>query len=205
RPDPRDRPGRHPAAGHLLRGGALPLRARRRIAVRDLCRHLLLAAEVDRPHVRREARQVALLGKHDLLQPHLLPDAFPRPCRDAAPDPRLRAAVCRLQPRRVDRRVRLRSVAAHLLLGRPEVHRARPGREGAGEPLGGRRHARVDTLAVAAAVPQLRDPTGGPIADKATRQVPVGLSNNAKTALVLASIAAAVFLPPTLKYRAFPY
>jgi len=61
----------------------------------------------------------------------------------------------------------------------------------------------VDTLAVAAAVPQLRDPTGGPIADKATRQVPVGLSNNAKTALVLASIAAVFFIGIILKYWVF--
>jgi len=47
RTDPRDHADRHPAAGHLLRGRALPLRARRRIAVLALRRVLLLGAEVD--------------------------------------------------------------------------------------------------------------------------------------------------------------
>jgi cytochrome c oxidase subunit 1 len=45
---------RHPAAGHLLRGGAFPLRAGRRLAVRVLRRRLLLAAEVDRHDVQRK-------------------------------------------------------------------------------------------------------------------------------------------------------
>ena len=61
-PDARDRAGGHPAAGHLLRGGALPLRAGRGLAVRDLRRRLLLAAEVDRPHVQRDARQDGTSG-----------------------------------------------------------------------------------------------------------------------------------------------
>ncbi len=55
RPDPGRDPDRHPAAGHLLRRGALPLRAGGRLAVRAVRRLLLLGAEVDRPHVQRSA------------------------------------------------------------------------------------------------------------------------------------------------------
>ena len=44
RPRARDHAGGHPAAGHLLRGGAFPLRAGRGVAVRPLRRRLLLAA-----------------------------------------------------------------------------------------------------------------------------------------------------------------
>ena len=53
RPDAGDRAGRLPVPRHLLRGGALPLRAGDRRAVRDHRRDLLLVAEVDRPHVQR--------------------------------------------------------------------------------------------------------------------------------------------------------
>ena len=54
-------------------------------------RHLLLAAEVDRPHVRRDARQVALLAVDDLLQPDVLPacTSWASPaCRGAFPTTR---------------------------------------------------------------------------------------------------------------------
>ena len=44
-------------------------------------RRLLLAAEVDRPHVQREARQAALLAVGDLCQRDVFPAAFPRPGR----------------------------------------------------------------------------------------------------------------------------
>jgi cytochrome c oxidase subunit 1 len=44
RPDPGHGADRHPAAGHLLRGGALPLRAGGRLAVRAVRRLLLLVA-----------------------------------------------------------------------------------------------------------------------------------------------------------------
>ncbi len=57
-----DHAGRHPAAGHVLRGRALPLRAGGGIAVRVLRRHLLLAAEVDGAHVRRDARASGTSG-----------------------------------------------------------------------------------------------------------------------------------------------
>ena len=51
RPDAGHRAGRLPVPGHLLRGGALPLRAGARRGVRHHGRRLLLAAEVDRQHV----------------------------------------------------------------------------------------------------------------------------------------------------------
>ena len=50
---------------------------------------LFLAAQVDRQHVRRDARQVALLALDDLLQRDVLPDALPRAGRHAAADPGL--------------------------------------------------------------------------------------------------------------------
>ena len=52
---------------------------------------LLLAAEVDRPHVRPDARQVALLAVDDLRQRAVLPAALPRAwpaCRAASPTTR---------------------------------------------------------------------------------------------------------------------
>jgi cytochrome c oxidase subunit 1 len=59
------------------------------LAVRAVRGHLLLAAEVDRPHVRRDARQAALLAVADLLQRDLLPactsSAWPA-CRAAIAD-----------------------------------------------------------------------------------------------------------------------
>ena len=48
---------------------------------------VLLAAEVDRPHVRQDARQAALLAVGDLRQRAVLPAALPRPRRHAAPHP----------------------------------------------------------------------------------------------------------------------
>ena len=48
-------------------------------------RHLLLVAEGLRPHAQREARQVELLDHVRRVQPHVLPDAHPRPRRHAPP------------------------------------------------------------------------------------------------------------------------
>ena len=100
------------AAGYLLRRRPLSLRAGGRFAVRVLRRHLLLAAEVVRTHVQRNAGQMALLAVDDLLQRHFLPDAFPGSGRHAAAGPGLRDAVRRLERGGVDRRLRLRTVAA---------------------------------------------------------------------------------------------
>ena len=60
-------------------------------------RRLLLAAEVDRPHVRHEARQMALLAVGDLRERAVLPAALPRAGGHAAPHPGLRHAVHRLE------------------------------------------------------------------------------------------------------------
>ena len=57
------------AAGHLLRGRALPLRAVARRGVRDLRRLVLLVPEDVRLHVQRDARQAAFLGHLHRRQP----------------------------------------------------------------------------------------------------------------------------------------
>ena len=158
RPDAGDHAGRHPVAGHLLRRRAFPLRAGGRLAVRDFRRHLFLAAEVDRPHVRRDARQVAFLAVDDFLQRHVFPDALPGTRRHAAPHSGLRDAVRRLQHDRVDRRVRLRTLTQLLFLW-CVVKCARGGEKGAGQAVGRRGYAGVD-VELAAAVPQFRDAAG---------------------------------------------
>ena len=73
--------GRHPADRHLLRRRPLPLRAVRRRRLRLLRRLLLLVAEDLRPHAQRDARQVELLADAHRVQPHVRPDAHPRPRR----------------------------------------------------------------------------------------------------------------------------
>ena len=73
------------AAGHLLRGGALPLRAVARRGLHDLRGLVLLVPEDDRLHVQRDDRQAALLGDVHRRQPGVLPAALPRPRRHAAP------------------------------------------------------------------------------------------------------------------------
>src|SRR5262249_19425179 len=180
------RPGRHPAAGHLLRGGALPLRDGGGRALLGLRRHLLLAAEVDRQDVRRDARQDPLLADDDLLQHDLLRAALPRPRRHAAAHPRLPAHLRDLEQDLLDRRFRLRPDAAALPLHRAEDDPQRRAR--AAEALGGRRLARVDAPADAGAVPHVRD---------AAR---VEVSKNLKTALILGTIAAAFFFGIIAKY-----
>ncbi len=107
-PDARDRAGRHPVSRHVFRRRALPLRARAGRAVRRVRRRVLLAAEVDGPHVRRDARQAALLADRDLHERDVLPAAFLGPGRHAAAYPRLRAAVRGLQHDVEPRRVRAR-------------------------------------------------------------------------------------------------
>ncbi len=84
---------------------------------------VLLAAEVDRPYVRHEAREVALLDVHDLRERAVLPAALPRTRRHAAPYSGLQHAVRRLEHGVFGRRLRLRSLAAavrvHHLQARP--------------------------------------------------------------------------------------
>src|SRR6185503_5045410 len=94
-PDARGRASGLPVPRHLLRGGALPLRAG---AGRHLRHHgwrLLLAAEVDRQDVRPEARHLALLAVDRLRERVVLPAALPGTGRHAAPHPRLLDAVHR--------------------------------------------------------------------------------------------------------------
>src|SRR4029453_6450790 len=74
----RDRARRLPVPGYLLRGRALPLRAGARRGIRHHGWRVLLVTEVDRPHVRLEARRLALLAVGDLRQRAVLPAAFPR-------------------------------------------------------------------------------------------------------------------------------
>src|SRR6266849_9800154 len=150
---------------------------------------------MDRQDVRREAREMALLAVDDLLQRHLLPDALPRPRRHAAQDPRLRAAVCPVQRDRLDRRVRLRSVADPVPVDRLEGDGARARRNGRPAALGGRRHARVDASAEPRSLPQLQRATGGEMTPEREQR-----RNNRRTALVLGSIALAFFLGIMLKY-----
>ena len=109
--------GRRPrAAGHLLRGGALPLRAFARRRVRDLRRLVLLVPEDHRLHVQRDDRQAAFLGHLHRREPGVLPAALPRACRHAAPLRRLSGRVPRLEHGLVLRFVHLRLRRAHLLL-----------------------------------------------------------------------------------------
>jgi cbb3-type cytochrome oxidase subunit 1 len=157
-PRARDHAGGHPAAGYLLRRGALPLRAGGGIALRALRRCLLLDTEVDRAHVRRDGRQVAFLAVDDLLQRHVLPDALHGSRRPAAPRAGLQHAVRRLQHALLARGVRVRAVAAAPRVRRREMHQGR--RQGDRQGVGRGRGARMDA-AVAAAVPQLRDAAGG--------------------------------------------
>ena len=95
------------AAGHLLRGRPLPLRALARRRVHDFRGLVLLVPEDDRLHVQRVDRQVALLGDVHRRQSDLLPAALPWTCRHAAPLRRLPRRIRRLEPDFVDRLLHL--------------------------------------------------------------------------------------------------
>src|SRR6266581_3224189 len=97
---------------------------------------------------------MALLADDDFFQRDLLPDALPRARGYAAPRSRLRDAVHGLEHGRYGRRLRLRLVAAPVLLHRPELHPQRSA--GARQALGRRGHAGMDA-AFAAPVPHLRN------------------------------------------------
>ncbi len=120
---------------------------------------LLLAAEVVRPHVRRAARQAALLADVHRHERDVLPDALLGARRDAAAHSGLRAAVRRLQHDFDHRSVHLRPGPAFVPLHRHQDHpqrQSRPHRPG----LGRRARSGVDT-AVAGAVPHLHASAAG--------------------------------------------
>src|SRR5439155_12898069 len=175
---------RHPAPGHLLRRGALPLRDGGGRDVLGLRRHLFLAAEVDRQDVQRDARPVALLADADLLQHDLLRAALPRHGRHAAAHPGLPADVRDLEPDLVDRRLRLRARAVHFPL--QPVHYAQERRAGGAEAVGRRGLDRLDASADAAAVPLVRNAARSEVMGQVLL-----VSKNAETALILATIALA--------------
>ena len=86
---------RLPRLRHVLRGGALPLRAVRHDRVRRLRRHLLLVPEDDRPDAGRAAGQGALLADHRSAStprswcstgwaPRACPAGTPTTCRPTA-------------------------------------------------------------------------------------------------------------------------
>ena len=114
---------------------------------------LLLAAEVDRQHVRPEARHVALLAVDDLRERAVLPAALPRAGRHAAPHPGLRGAVHRLEHGVLDRRLRLRRCRSSCSRTSSGSACAR-GERGRQPRLGRRARPRVGA-ALAAAVPLL--------------------------------------------------
>ena len=145
-------PGGLPVSGHLLRGRALPLRAGAGGDLRDLCLSLLLAAEVDRAHVRRNPRQAALLAVVRRHEPDFLPDALRRAGGDAATDSGLQPAVRRLQHGLVDRRIHVRNHADLLPVHRDQDHPWR--RTGTGQTVGWRRRPGVER-AVTGAVSHL--------------------------------------------------
>jgi cytochrome c oxidase subunit 1 len=83
-------------ARHLLRGGALPLRAVAGRRVHALLRLVLLVREDVRHQVQRLHRRPALLADVHRLEPDLLPAALPWPAGHAAPLCRLRRCVPRM-------------------------------------------------------------------------------------------------------------
>src|SRR6185312_13348640 len=130
-------PGRHPGGHqrdrHLLRRRPHPLRAVRRLGVHDLRRHLPLVSEDDRPDVRREPRQAALLAHVRLLQRDLHAHALAGDGGDDVADRGLPVQVGRHELLHLDLRVRARGLDARVPLqhGVQLVER----RAGAGEPV----------------------------------------------------------------------
>ena len=106
--DPRDLPRRLAAARHLLRGGPPPLRALRRLGVRDLRRALLLVPEDDRPDALRGARQALVLDSCSWASTSRSWSSTPpgcRACRGASTTTPRSAGWERLQPGLDDRLV----------------------------------------------------------------------------------------------------
>ncbi len=104
---------------------------------------LLLVPEDERQHVQRGARQDSLLRHVRRRERDLLPDAFPRTRRDAAPDPRLHACLRALELH-LHRWLHDHGGQRWRVLHQP-VLVARGWEEGSGEPVGrGRDDTRVD-------------------------------------------------------------
>ncbi len=143
---------------------------------------LLLAAEVDGPHVRHDARPLAFLAVGDLRERPLLPAALPRARGHAPAHSGLCGAVRRLEHGLLDRRLRLRPLAAPVRLADREVREGRRARDG--RRLGLAARARVDR-AVTGSVPHLREVAGGPL---------TAPSRNVRLALALGVVAVAVYL-----------
>ncbi len=158
RVDAGHRPGGLPVPRHLLRGGALPLRAGAGRDLRHLRLGLLLAAEMDRPHVRRNPGQAALLAVFRGHEHGVLPDALRRAGRYAASGAGLQPAVRRLQHGLVDRRVHVWRHADLLSVHRDQVHSRWPA--GAGQAVGWRRRPGVEH-SFACAVPHVHHAAGG--------------------------------------------
>ena len=90
--------GRPLVPRHLLRGGALPLRAVARCRVRDLRGLVLLVPQDVRDHVQRDARQRPFLDYVHRRQPCVLPAALPRARRNAASLHRLSRCLRAVEP-----------------------------------------------------------------------------------------------------------
>jgi hypothetical protein len=98
------RDARHVAAqpaadGHVLRGGALPLRADRRADLLGIFGTLLLVPEDDGPDDERTARASGSSGSSHRLQPDVHADALDRAARHAAPHLHV---LLRAEPRRAE-------------------------------------------------------------------------------------------------------
>ena len=111
-----------------------------------------------------EARQVALLAVGHLRERAVLPAALPRARRHAAPHPGLRHAVHRLEHGVLDRRLRLRPVAAAVPVHHLEVRARRARRR---RPRLGRRAWPGVGAALAAAVPHLGNAAVGRASSRA--------------------------------------
>ena len=148
-------------ARHLFRRRPLPLRAVAGCGLHHLRRLVLLAAQDERLHVQRDARQGAFLDHLHRRQPGLLPAALPRPCGHAAPLRRLPGRLCRLELCLVDRLLHLLRRHADLPLRRlRHLREEAPRRQ---QSLGGGSdHARMGP-ALAAAVPPMGDAAAHPI------------------------------------------
>jgi cytochrome c oxidase subunit I len=141
------------AARHLLRGGALPLRAEPRRGVRHLRRLLLLVRQDERPQypefwLGKLHFWLTFIGVNLTFFPH----ALPRPRRHAAPLPTIRTPSPAGTVSSMGSYIGGDGAVLRLVIGLPSA--GRQGRRG--QPVGrGRDDAGMDGF-LAAAVPHLR-------------------------------------------------